>query len=1090
MTTSRIFSNSTQTYYGSYPPAQENLLQRLNFLLNRSTPLIPLQGTRLKAYGFVNATDLIVKHYDTPNPPYAECIGYLVSKTLKLNLMPETHYVAADSESGKKLNDRLSTNTAHVIQKRVVPTPLQHAVNEEECVLFRWIVGCFDDNNFMIDAQGRKWVKNLFSVGGELFRVDYDNYLLPKEMDGRLLNVQALINLISALPDTISLNNEDLEPLRSYDSLQIKIDRINANLTFLKHSIKLCKQYAMNKKDISFQDLVQAMRVVGRHKEGEDACLHWLEKSLKMGMEREEYIVKGSHSAQNNSEHVAYALNEYLQFKIVPFNYCVLPGSKNSRYFTNPTQPAFLQKNVRPGVTSSAPLEQMQRLIFFTWIIGCPIVDESSGCVISDGKLWGKNLSRIGSPLKAIINSNKFYREHALSIISRNDLQKIMDLPENFEIDSVLYGLQNIPGLPAILRQAEANLKLLKQAIAPNWRLADRGFQVTIQDLCMTILSEWDNISSLYDPKLVSKQELNLLDKVYEKVIQAANAGSPNPLPGTVIITPELRPNFIEEYLTYEISQLFGLDLWPKEHLLFPGSKNYEHISKLYNQRPEFFRFQQRIEHFLGKPLDVESALKVLVFHLILGIRHGQTLKDGEGKLWLYSHDGIGQDIEEIAKILRATSFPHQDEIFAKIAQWILLLPEKIELKRREFSYLFPTLLKNHRLDSINTKMRQCENNLKRLKEAINKVYYSQHTYNFHGVLNELIPKVQPTISVPFRYGDRTLTVPVEAGSKLKDVCHKLCDHFAKESQAEPGRTLVRVLYRSTLLTRPENLDKNYFEFLNANYISKDAELQCLPLIIPPLSAIKLCAQFVNCQFPGFQDKFNAAEALSELRKYLLSAQERLNGETKDATVMELSKQLMLLRQLSDKADSEYIQAYLEILIQEIYSAYGSDLALSGRNYEQLIQMLAGLRSTATRQPSEQLSSGDQSVELQIQGITHSFEIGELKKRGIYFGMYIEQRQIAARLHGTEEEAIRLHASKHLFAYLNDELHLERLTDNEVQELLATAENFVINDLSFLCQYEIIARLSQSTNLTRDLMFASQKTNILRRALFIHRSGI
>ena len=1241
-------------------PANQDLLSMLNKLLyEKNGPcfqLMPQVGELDRVVYVVENTNFMCKVYMRSSPACAECIAYAISNALYFNIVPRSEYVAADSAVGQRVNTLLGTTSLSIVVQTCINQDSRYssAYNEEEYILFRWVIGSFMDNNFVIDSNGKKWGRDFFQVGGPLYGIVHNSpdVLWPP------LNVQRFIALISTLPTNIPLNVACLPPLSEYAHLPVKIDIIRSNLSFLKLSVKICKQSTSNQQEISFGDLMRAMKMVAKQQDAEAEGLYVLEKKLVDSssllstessgsasvykIQNTEYVIKAypSHVRDHtNSERLAYALSEYLKCYMVPFTYFIAGGSEAeeclSKCLAIGAQLMLLQKDVQHrGAQDATSLQERQRAIFFTWIIGYQIKNLQSNWVIDNGKVWERNVSPFGFLLREIVMQQKlhaFYPQDCSEKISRELLQWIMDCPDRIELDSALYHLHDIahePWFGKIVSTVEANLRLLKQVITPYLRLVDRGFEVRFQNLFTTLFRWNDEMVSIYDPQPPFTNQLALLDNEYESFLRAhvkdvhsferitADMGPRvYKLRNTdiLIITDAERDLFIEEYLSYEISKLLGLNLWPNEHLVFPGSENYKLISKSLNQIPWLFRLQQHIAHHPNVPWNVDSVLKALMFMLILGVKQGKTVIDQKGNTWLHGHQGMGQEIKTAVQELMQGGWlpsllgglssigPEQHRILAGISQWLHQLPEKIEFSRCEFSYYLPSLFNDTgRARSIHQQLRQGESNLKLLKEAIDRVYYRTGTFNLESILNELSPRtpipapskppiqnIQPT-STPLTVkvgGGRTVIIEMERGKKLKDIynaiCEKyhlrdfvfmfngkafqlneygeedsyawavewkkrnninnataihlvvrhidptqtiqtteatrsiacyfrygrrswrvhlpshaslkdLCDKLAEEFKLKPALTLVRILYRATLLTRPENLSRNIFELQDKYRFSNEPMLMCLPLTLSTEEAQELCSLFRKLNFPGYV-KFDTAEAsLQALRTLLWSACDRLFRRREDAGYVELGRQLDILRTLSTLASTKDLKAYLEYLIQELSSAYSIYLTSSARSYDELVAALAKelLPTPSTNQERERLSSGDETVVLHIREKSGSVDKARLTKLSLYCAMYVEQLRIHARMHGEEEGATSLDASIHLFDYLDNTLKLDRLTDSEVGELLATAESFIFKELSYLCQCEFIVRLKQGRLLTPALKEALQQTTILQQALSLRERPI
>lgn len=340
-----------------------------------------------------------------------------------------------------------------------------------------------------------------------------------------------------------------------------------------------------------------------------------------------------------------------------------------------------------------------------------------------------------------------------------------------------------------------------------------------------------------------------------------------------------------------------------------------------------------------------------------------------------------------------------------------------------------------------------------------------------------------------FRFWDRdgrggVFCPELPTTSSLNNLCHVL----EEERHYDPGLTLIRIICCGVELTVPENLSRNIFEIQKEHEFQKLACLHALTVAISKEDGQILSDLLEHYKFPGFTKARTVEFTMQGLRTTLWSSCDRLFRRREGAGSPDLEKQIHILQELlKHEKTTQAMHGYLSGLIKMVSSAYNIYAATAASSYDELVKLLKKeLLQESTQGQIDPSTAEEKQIEFEIDKKTYTIGKRRLLHLSSYLAAMVERWQGQFKDTKEEIDAFELQEqSVHLFDYLGGTLQIQTLSDQEVGALLNTAESLIFNELSYLCQCELIQRLRNAKKVNAGLEKLLQRTAILQKAYCI-----
>lgn len=360
-----------------------------------------------------------------------------------------------------------------------------------------------------------------------------------------------------------------------------------------------------------------------------------------------------------------------------------------------------------------------------------------------------------------------------------------------------------------------------------------------------------------------------------------------------------------------------------------------------------------------------------------------------------------------------------------------------------------------------------------------------------------VVDKVDPTRKIQsnqemgriwanFRFWDRerhggVFCPELPTTSSLSNLCHVL----AEERKYAPGLTLIRIICCGKELTVPENLSRNIFDIQKEHEFQKLTCLHALTVAISKEEGQILSDLLGHYKFPRFTKARTVEFTMQGLCSTLWTSCDRLFRRREGAGSPELEKQVHILQELlKHEKTTPAMHGYLSGLIKMVSSAYNIYAATAASSYDELVKLLkTELLQESTQGLPDPSTPEEKQIEFEIDKKTHKIGKRRLVQLSSYLAAMVETRQGQFKDTKEEIDVIELEEqSVHLFDYLGGTLQIQTLSDQEVGALLNTAESLIFNELSYLCQHELIRRLRNTSKVSAELETVLKRTAILKKA--------
>jgi hypothetical protein len=350
---------------------------------------------------------------------------------------------------------------------------------------------------------------------------------------------------------------------------------------------------------------------------------------------------------------------------------------------------------------------------------------------------------------------------------------------------------------------------------------------------------------------------------------------------------------------------------------------------------------------------------------------------------------------------------------------------------------------------------------------------------------DEKIEKREVLIFFKTLSGDTFDGITLPLTGTLNDCCNVLVQKMGLNASL----TIMRLFYGGQLITRPEFLAQNFFALQSNCGLLRADRVHAIPLRLTDDAAEEICNLFEKNRFPGFQKEFSVDKTIERIRTILWSVTDRLLRRREGASADDLDTQYRLLNQIiEDPAISPSAKAFLSALQSVVNAAYGIYAASVANSYDEICKLLKKILIPEGFLSPPPIENGVQ-IELQI---------GEKycrvsKARLICMSSYFEGSLSGNFNTGTGENALfelGEKTSPFLLTYFEqgNAMDLKGLSWKELATLYENADALICNELSFLCQQEMIRRIRSKETITPDISETCKNVPLVMKALCIQLS--
>lgn len=299
-----------------------------------------------------------------------------------------------------------------------------------------------------------------------------------------------------------------------------------------------------------------------------------------------------------------------------------------------------------------------------------------------------------------------------------------------------------------------------------------------------------------------------------------------------------------------------------------------------------------------------------------------------------------------------------------------------------------------------------------------------------------------------------------------------------------PATTILRISFAGKCISTPDRFNVKMTDLHKELNFYSAATINAMPETLSPQECDELCTLLEKSGFPQFKRQANTEKTLETVRQIIWSACDRVLRRRPGAGSRELEEQLKVLNEILSKQKTAFrgIGGYVSALREQLYAAYNIYASDVGTSYDELLDTLQQQLTPANRE----------KVGPEVKGLItlHMGQSTLCVKRSILCSL---SRYFVTLLKGNFKEGqkeideIELEGhSPHLFSYFHGAaLDLPKLTYQELGNLYATADALTFNELSFMCQKEMITRLRTAKTLSKEEKRVFRQTPLLHTALRI-----